>query len=127
ERVDEEVGMVVGRYPAGGHFFLGNHWNARRQRGQRSEDDQFGRPVSLGYRRRIPLRFNLEALSNNLEDRRARFTRRLGDAVDQAPIFAHQRGAIRIPPSRRTAAAFMYGSSIMKQASRAYSSACPSR
>src|SRR5437868_4475082 len=72
------------------------------------------------------LRLNLKPASHDLENRLARFARRLGNVIEEAAM-AHQRGAILIPPSSRTAAAFMYGFSIRKQASLAYSSAWPSR
>ena len=55
----------------------------------------------------VVLRFDLEAAPDDLEDRLARFARGLGEIVEESRVIHAQRGAIRIPPSRRTDAAFM--------------------
>ena len=126
ERVDQEIGLaVLGNAPRG-HLFLGyyrNPWGSPRQR---RENDQLGCPVSVSDGGRISFGLGFEAAADNLQNRLPRLARRLGKIVEEAGVVAHQRGAIRMPPSRRIAAAFMYGFSIRKHASRAYSSAWPS-
>ena len=54
------------------HFFFGDHRNARRRACQRGEDDQLGRPIRLGDRRRVALGFDLESAPDDGEDRLAR-------------------------------------------------------
>ena len=71
---------------------------------------------------RVLLRLNVEAATHDRQDRFAGLPGGLGEFVDQAAVVVDQRGAIRMPPSRRMAAAFIYGFSIRKQASWAYSS-----
>ena len=107
ERIDQEVDVVVGRDSACSHFLLGDHRNARSGARQRSQDDQLGGAVGFGHWRGVTFRFDLKAAPHDLEDRLARFACRLGEIVDEPNVIDHQRGAIRIPPSRRTAAAFM--------------------
>ena len=66
-----------------------------------------GRAVRLGDGRGITFDLDFETAPDDLQDRGARFARRLGNGVEETGVFGHHRGAIRIPPSRRTAAAFM--------------------
>ena len=53
ERIDQEIGVAVRRDAAGGDFLLGDHRHAGRGPRQRGEDDQLGRAVGLGDRRRV--------------------------------------------------------------------------
>ena len=98
---------LVRRDAARGDFFLRDHRHTGRGARQRCEDDQLGGAVGFRHRRSVALGFNLEAAAHDLEDRFARLARRLGQLVEEARVIDHQRGAIRIPPSSRTAAAFM--------------------
>ena len=53
ERIDQEIGVAVGRNSARGDFFLGDHRHAGRGAGQRRQDDQLGRAVGFGDRRTV--------------------------------------------------------------------------
>ena len=75
---------------------------------ERREDDQLGGAVGLGHRRSVALGLDVEAAADDLEDRLARLARGVGEVVGPALRRSHaQRGAIRMPPSSRTEAAFM--------------------
>src|SRR3954452_22292081 len=115
ERVDEKIGVAVRRNAPGGDFLFGDNGNSGSRARQRREDYQLGRAIGFGDWRKIVLGLDVEAASDDCLDRFARFTRRLGEIVEETRIVDHQRGAIRIPPSSRMAAAFRYGFSMMKQ------------
>jgi hypothetical protein len=107
QRIDEEVGVAKVRDTASRNLFLGNDGHARRRLGKRGEDDELGSAIGFCHRRAVVLRFHLESSANDLEDRFAGFARGDGQFIDQPRAVDAQRGAIRIPPSSRTAAAFM--------------------
>ena len=93
--------------PPGGDFLFGDDRNSGRRPRERSQDNQLGRAIRLGDRRFIPLRFHFEAAPDDREDGFACLSRGCGQVLGEPPVIGLQRGAIRIPPSRRTAAAFM--------------------
>ena len=76
------------------------------QRGRYRRLDYLKETVRLGAGLDAAGFLNDEAAARGL-DCLARFARRLREIVEEAGVAAHQRGAIRIPPSRRIAAAFM--------------------
>ena len=57
-------------------FLLSDNGDAGSRPGQRGEDDQFGRAVGFGDRRRILLVLDVEAAADDLQDRLAGFARR---------------------------------------------------
>ena len=88
-------------------LFLGDDGNARCRFGQRRENDQLRRSIGFGHRRAVAFSLDLEPAPDDREDCLARFARGVGQLIEQLRIVARQRGAIRMPPSSRTAAAFM--------------------
>ena len=100
ERIDEEIGVAMRRDAARRDFLLGDDRHARRGVGQRVEDDPLGRAVADGDRRLVALGLDLEPAFDQLQDLRARRARG-DDAGFEERCFVHQRGAIRMPPSRR--------------------------
>ncbi len=107
ERIDQEITIAVRGNSAGGHLLFRDDRNTWGRSSQHRENDELGGPVGLGNRRGIALGFCLEATADDRSDRFTRFARRLGEIVEEAGVVSHQRGAIRIPPSSRTAAAFI--------------------
>ena len=102
ERIDQEIGAVMRRDAAGRDLLLGDDRNAGRGRASARQDDQLRGAVGLGDRRQIALRLDVEAAPDDCRDRRAGLARGFGHVVEQLLLVADQRGAIRIPPSRRT-------------------------
>jgi hypothetical protein len=96
--------VLVRRDPARRHFLLRDHRDSGRRSRQRGEDDQLGGAVGLGDRRPAGLGCDVDAAANDRQDRLARLARGVGQLVEKALVA--QRGAIRMPPSSRTAAAF---------------------
>ena len=92
----------MGGDSARGDLLLGDDRNPGRRARERGEDDQLGGAVGLGDRRGVGFPFDLEAAADNLEDRLARLARSLANLIEQALAHLRQRGAIRMPPSRRT-------------------------
>ena len=100
ERIDQEIGVAMRRDAAGGDFLLGDDRHARRGLRQGSEDDQLGRAVRFGDRRRVLLVLDVEAAANDLEDRLARLARRYGNVFEKlafvqlnaAPSGSRRRG-----------------------------------
>ena len=92
---------------AGGDLLFGDHGHTRCSARKSGEDDQLGCAVRFGHRRGITLLFDFETAPNDFQNGVAGFPRRLGDIVEEPRMVGHQRGAIRIPPSSRTDAAFM--------------------
>ena len=107
KRVDQEIELIVRRDAPGRDLLLGDHRNPRRGPRERSKDEQLGRAVRFGDGRRVALRFDIEAAPYDRENGLASFARGIRQIVHQASVVDAQRGAIRIPPSSRTAAAFM--------------------
>ena len=104
ERVDEEEGVAVRGDPAGGDLLLGDDRDAGSCSRQCGEDDQLGGAVGLRDRRAVGLVLDVEPVGDDLKDRRARFLGGGSDILQQLPVI-DQRGAIRIPPSRRMSSA----------------------
>ena len=107
ERIDEEEGVFVRRDSTRCDLLLGDHRNAWGRLRQRRENDQFGSSVGFRHRRAVAFRLDLESAPDDRADRFPGFARGLGDLEEEERIVARQRGAIRIPPSSLTAAAFM--------------------
>ena len=95
----------MGRNASGGDFLFGNHRNARSRPGQRGEDDQLRSAVRFGNRGTVLLVLDVEAATDDLEDRVPRLARRYGNVFEELLVLT-QRGAIRMPPSRRIDSAF---------------------
>ena len=91
ERIDQEIGVAMRRDSAGRDFLLGDDRNARRGPRQSGEDDQLGRAVRFGDRRRVLLVLDVEAAANDLQDRLARLARRYGNVFEEPRVIRSTR------------------------------------
>ena len=101
ERVDQEISVAVLRDAAGRDLLLGNHRNAGRGGLQRAEDDRLRRPIAHGDGGFIALGLDLEAGLHQSQDLRPRRTGGDHQNFEELLFVVDQRGAIRMPPSRR--------------------------
>ena len=98
--IDQEIGIVMGRNAPRRDLFLSDHRDAGSSRFERTENDLLRRPVANGYGRLVALGLDLETRPDQPQNLRSR--RPGGDDQGFEELFVvDQRGAIRIPPSRR--------------------------
>jgi len=97
----------VARYATCRDFLFGNYRDSRRYPGKRGQDDQFCCSICRCHGGTVALRLHVEPATHDFEDCRACLARCLREIVEEAIRGHAQRGAMRMPPSKRTAAAFI--------------------